>query len=240
MPRVNTVKKARKSPGTCGKCGCKIEVGQPYKHWSFRITSGKSYISSKRIRCMKTECAPKPSDLTQSEFWGAVNDLKDEGFPGDSFSDLQSARDDIAGRLNELADEQQGKLDGMPEGLQQGSTGELIQERISALQDAASELESVDIPDDLEEITFEDDGTGQAFAVKRGDEVKGKIVHVKTARRDHWEFIPEGEKKADDSSRVATLDEAKEHVTNELTEEDPDIEETRQELCDVLENISCG
>lgn len=238
MPRVNTVKKARKSPGTCGKCGCKIEEGQPYKHWSFRITSGKSYISSKRIRCMKSDCAPKPSDLTQSEFWGSVNDIKDEGFPGDSFSDLQSARDDIAGRLNELADEQQGKFDNMPEGLKQGSTGQLLEERVSALQDAAQELESVDIPDDPEEIIF-DETDPQKVVVKLGSDVKGKIMHTKSSRRDYWEFTPEGEK-ADEDSRGATLDEVKEWVTEHLSEDNPDIEETRQELCDVLENISCS
>lgn len=148
MPRVNIIKKARKSPGKCGKCGCKIEAGQPYKHWSFRISSGKAYISRKHIRCIKAECSPKQSELTQSEFYSALYAIQETGFAGETFEALQSERDDIAGELNNLASEQDDKFNNMPEGLQQGSSGQLLEERKEALESAASELESADIPDD--------------------------------------------------------------------------------------------
>lgn len=61
MPRVNTVQKCRKSPGTCGRCGTVIAVGQPYKYWAFMV-GGRG--GPKHIRCGKPECAPRPQDWT--------------------------------------------------------------------------------------------------------------------------------------------------------------------------------
>ena len=59
MPRVNSVEKARKSPGTCPKCSKKIEKGASYIHWKFRY-------GGKRIRC--TICPrPRQSELTNSD-----------------------------------------------------------------------------------------------------------------------------------------------------------------------------
>ena len=71
MPRLNVVNKCRKSPGSCGKCGDKIDKGQPYKWWKFRY-------GGKRVRCAKPECAPKSSDLTQSEFYGTLYGIQEE------------------------------------------------------------------------------------------------------------------------------------------------------------------
>lgn len=71
MPRVETVKKARKSPGNCGTCYKKIEAGESYFKWAFRF-GGKHQ-----------NCAihyPRPSQLTQSkmsEAYSAIEDAED-------------------------------------------------------------------------------------------------------------------------------------------------------------------
>lgn len=59
MARVHTIKKARKVR-TCGKCGDSIEVGSGYKYWEPRY-------GPMRIRCLKSECYPRQSDLTSSD-----------------------------------------------------------------------------------------------------------------------------------------------------------------------------
>jgi len=140
MPRVNAVNKCRKSPGVCGKCGVKIDVGQPYKYWAFMV-GGRG--GPKHIRCGKPECAPKPADLTQSEFWSAVYSLQETAFDGKTPEDLESQRDEVAG-------EQEDKLSNMPDGLQQGASGELLQERADACREAQSNLEGVDCSVDVE------------------------------------------------------------------------------------------
>jgi hypothetical protein len=147
MPRVNSVDKCRKSPGQCFKCGTTIEAGQPYKFWAFMV-GGRG--GPKIIRCGKPECHPKASDLTRSEFWGAIYRLQEEGFSGATLEDLQSERDDMAERVREVGNEQQDKLDNMPDGLRDGDTGNTLQERIDACEEIAGELEGVDIPDGVE------------------------------------------------------------------------------------------
>ena len=149
MPKVNRIAKCRKSLGKCGKCGAVIEAGQPYLHWAFMV-GGRG--GPKIVRCARPECAPRPADLTQSDYLRAVYGLQEETFAhAKTTEDLESARDDARGQVEELQQEQQDKLDNMPEGLQQGDTGQLIQERIEACESCASELDGVDISFDAPE-----------------------------------------------------------------------------------------
>src|SRR3990167_6691124 len=158
MPRVMIVKKAQKAQGECGKCNAKIKKGDGYKWWKFRF-------GGRHVRCLKTECAPRPSDLTQSEFYGTLYGIEES--LGTAIEDFRNGGEpaDLAGTLNELAEELrqlgsecQDKLDNMPEGLQQGDTGQLLENRAQEceskadeLESAASEIESVELYDDLEE-----------------------------------------------------------------------------------------
>lgn len=58
--RLQSVKHARTSPGHCGKCHNAIKAGEPYRYWrQFRSRM-------KNIRCMKSECTPRPSELDTS------------------------------------------------------------------------------------------------------------------------------------------------------------------------------
>lgn len=130
MTRAHHVKHARKDNPDAG-----IKKGDSYYWWKFR-RSGKRY----------SKTAPKPSQLTQSEFYSAVYSLQEEfTATPDLICDVESQVEEIKSRLQDISDETQGKLDNMPQGLQDGDTGQLMQERISAIEDAVSTLESLDI-----------------------------------------------------------------------------------------------
>jgi hypothetical protein len=68
------------------------------------------------------------------------------------FGDLESAADES----ESLGSEQEEKLNNMPEGFQQGSTGELLQARSDACQTVADTLR--DAASELEGKPWEDDG----------------------------------------------------------------------------------
>lgn len=136
MPKVHHIQHARKDYPAIG-----VKKGEPYYRWSIKLQRGGL------VRMSKTP--PKPSQLTVSEFYSTLYALQEQNEfnKAQDFSELQSMRDEVVGELEQLRDEQQGKLDNMPEGLQQGSTGELLQERYDALDQAVDELNSVDIPE---------------------------------------------------------------------------------------------
>lgn len=50
--------------------------------------------------------------------------------------------------LNDIKDELQDRLDNMPESLQQGDTGQLLQDRIDAIESAISDSESIYFEDE--------------------------------------------------------------------------------------------
>ena len=90
MPRVNYVKAARKAR-ICGRCGRAINPGEGYRYWSFRY-------GGDRVRCMRAECTPRRSELTQSKM-------------GEAFSALETAEEELAaaraGEIGEQSDIQQ-------------------------------------------------------------------------------------------------------------------------------------
>ncbi len=131
MARATHVMKARKDvPGT------DIKAGESYYWWKFK-RGGKHF----------SKTPPKRSQLTQSNFYAQIFDIEDEVGAATGDDSLPGLCEDIASRLRELGGECQGNLDNMPEGLQQGSTGELLQERVSAMETAADEFESIDFGD---------------------------------------------------------------------------------------------
>lgn len=52
---------------------------------------------------------------------------------------------ELISNLEEIRDDLQSRLDNMPESLQYGPTGELLQERIDGLDSAIGDLESIDV-----------------------------------------------------------------------------------------------
>lgn len=160
MPRVHHVKKARKDYPEWG-----IKKGEPYYWWKFRYG---------RIHRSKTP--PKPWQLTQSEFLQEVYQIQDEidNFsinedlpPNDIQEDIESRLNDIMERIDELRDEQEDKLNNMPEQLQDTSeAGMLLQERIENLE---SWYECLDI-----DVSIDEDLTGEGLQ-NRIDEIIEEI-----------------------------------------------------------------
>lgn len=122
MPRVTHVKKARKPIPSIG-----VEVGDSYYWWQFAF-------SPRSV----SKTPPRPSQLTRSEFLGALYDMQDE------LGNLElSEAGDFAARVRELGEEQAEKIQNMPESLQYAPSGELLQERADAMEQWADELESI-------------------------------------------------------------------------------------------------
>lgn len=138
MARATHVKKARKDNKAHG-----IKKGEEYWHWSFRV--GLSSVKH------FSKTPPRPSQLTNSEFMSAALALEEEIGDLRASATLADDRDEIVGRINELADEEDGKVSNMPDSLQQGETGTMMTERAETLRAWAQELEAIDIPDLKEE-----------------------------------------------------------------------------------------
>lgn len=166
MPRVTTVEKARKDQGKCSKCGDLILAGHKYKWWAFMV-GGRG--GPKIKRCGKPECAPKPQDLTQSEYTRQTLDFDEQigqltlsERTIDAAESLKSDLENLAGEIEGLSDEQDEKFNNMPEGLQQGDSGqqlearrdacttskESVEEAVSAIDTALGELWAWDEDED--------------------------------------------------------------------------------------------
>lgn len=124
MPRVHH-RKARKDYPNQG-----IEKGDMYYTWRIKMAYGGVTYRSKEY--------PKPWQLTHSEFKSAVLQAEDALSSVGGVEDIESLMVDIEG----IRDECQEKFDNMPEGLQQGDTGMLLEERVEAMDEWLHELQS--------------------------------------------------------------------------------------------------
>lgn len=134
MPKVYT-QTARKEY-KCGKCGGSILPGEPYKKLMGR------YIAT-RYAC--AGCKFKRSETTSSDYLSQLYDLQD-----DFAIDDEVSVEDLIAELENLRDEQQEKLDNMPEQFQEADTGQLIQERIDSIEGAIDTLECLEWPNEDE------------------------------------------------------------------------------------------
>jgi hypothetical protein len=158
MTRLNFVKKARKDYEAEG-----IKRGDSYYWWAFRF--GPTYRSKTR---------PTRSRLTQSEFMGTMYNIEDRigELGGSSLEDATSERDSIVSELQDLASEQEDKLSNMPDGLQEGSVGQLLQERADYCNEMADELDNIDL--DIER----DDGESDEDFEERCEDAVSELTNV--------------------------------------------------------------
>lgn len=163
MGKVAVIK-ASKKEWKCNKCGSIIEKGQQYYR-------GEINFGPTIIRCRK--CGLQHWEVTTSDFklrigeiantWNETYSLDDEGIES-LISDLEDIRDD-----------QQDRLDNMPEQLQESSSGELLQERIDMLESVIDELSNIDLDsikddavDNCDELHSDDDD-GSSFDLAYDD-----------------------------------------------------------------------
>ena len=135
--------KARKEY-VCSKCGTEIHIGDQYLRFSL------TRFQKPKILCLV--CRPTRSQMTTSAFWGTMYAIEDEigALTVDDFDGLSDTVEGIVGQLEELRDEQEEKRDNMPEGLQDGEIGELLQERYDEVDEMIIELQGVELGIDTE------------------------------------------------------------------------------------------
>jgi hypothetical protein len=144
MPKINYVKKARKpnsvvTQDDINRANSGEEGAASYYWWAMKT----AYSSVKRLSKTK----PRPSQTTLSDFYSAVYGLQEEVEDAEiGFDDCESFAQDIAERIREIGGECREKFDNLPEGFQQGSSGELLEERAEACESAADEIEGVTVP----------------------------------------------------------------------------------------------
>jgi len=176
MARSHFVKKARKDVA-----GTDIKAGDSYYWWQFK---------GGRKQCSKT--APKASQLTQSAFWAPVYALQEREQP--SFDDLESEIDDIKSELQNIGSECESSLSNMPDSLQQGPTGEMLQGRVDAMQDVESELDGINVPD-IDELRDEyrdtlDEDESDKFDKLSDEEKDERLVDLKQEKADEvWSEV---------------------------------------------------
>lgn len=117
MSRVNYVKSARKDNKALG-----IKKGDEYWWWQ------DGFRGPKRVSKTPPSRAETASSDYYRQLYAIVDDLTD-ALPGESVDDIKSMCEDAANYLRELAAEQEEKLDNMPDGLREGDTGQLLEER---------------------------------------------------------------------------------------------------------------
>lgn len=181
--KVTKVNKARKAIPEAG-----IKVGDTYYWWKFRY-GGKRY----------SKTYPKRQQLTQSSYYAAVFDIEDrigELHKMSTADDLKSEIESIMDDIESLRDEQEEKLMSMPDHLQEtSSSGQLLQERIDALESAYSEFESIDLDydepseEELREealgLTGVDEEDIEEEEVDEG-EVNGRIEELRSDKLAEW------------------------------------------------------
>lgn len=163
--RVTTVDKARKSPGSCGKCGKEIKVGDAYIWWAF-------FRSGRKVRC--TTCPrPRQSELTGNEklsqCLSAGESIEDAIFcfqKDHDIEDLRSAMEGAAEQVREAAEAYRESASNIEEGFQhttsqsdeQNEKADNLESKADEIEQAASALEEF-ASDDAEtdaEAEFDD------------------------------------------------------------------------------------
>lgn len=167
MAHATFVKKARKNYPEHG-----IKKGESYYWWSFRSPRGKGgsgrYFS---------KTPPRRSQLTRSDFYSALFDIQDtagELSVGsyESVGSMEGDVESIKSDLEQLQSDTQEKLDNMPEGLQQGDTGQLLQERIDGVESLVSDFDGLDFSEPDEDDIKREKGETKEDALARAVEEK--------------------------------------------------------------------
>lgn len=158
MPKVHHVKKSRKPVPQLD-----LPAGSEYYWWG--LMQGSRGVK----RFSKTY--PTRSQLTQSEFLGRLYDLEDQLADIENPDDL----DCIIEEIRSLGEEQQEKADNQPENLHGSSGHELLENRASAMEAWADELDGVEAPEEPTEDEINDEMEDEEEGADR-DEVKERMI----------------------------------------------------------------
>lgn len=156
-------------PRKCEVCKTDLVVGQKYKSIGIKM----QYGGIVRYRCMN--CPTWQPHEYSSALWARISQIQNEEIDGSAWEgeeDAQARADEIAEMIRELASEKQESFDNMPEGLQQGDTGQELEMAAQNLEGWADEFDSISWPDlesGEDEECGECEGTGE---IGKGDSTK--------------------------------------------------------------------
>lgn len=183
MPRVtNHISQGRsQNPMQCCKCTSQIVKGERYYQWAIKAQRGGTVY-----RQHESHGRPKQSQLTHSKMsdvYAAIESAEEAIASSGCCSDVAEALRGAASDIESVRDDYQSSLDNMPEGLQQGDTGQQIEERVSnlddfvqALNDAADECESMEEePEEGEDGEEPEGDNGLEAAQDRANEALGEL-----------------------------------------------------------------
>lgn len=161
MARITLVQKARKDQGSCESCGNPINAGDSYR-WC-----APGGIGARKRKRHATCPVWRPSELSSSKMvtaWAARESAEDaldalnvaqfistdDGeFDADGFiAEVRGILEEVANAAEECASDYQDGIDALPEQLQEGPTAEESREKVEALEEWQSELESFDPSND--------------------------------------------------------------------------------------------
>lgn len=207
MARVTVVKAARKPQGRCEKCGTELGVGSSYKWCAPR--AGKFTKGFKRKRCLN--CPHwRPSETTSSSARSSVYAAQEAAedalrvWGREDVGDLQAILSDAAEGVREGAQAYEESAQNMEDGFGHAtSMSEELQEKAQTLNDAADELENIDLEDFNEDDVREEYRTEAEESIR--EEMAGELENNSTVEwtgediTNHPEFdAAEFERRVDD------------------------------------------
>lgn len=152
VAKIETVHKSRKDQGKCSKCGVELPAGSGYLCWYPQFRSNR-----KIVRCLKKECFPTPGEresskaatilLAQESFHDTIGELED-------LTDIETAVQEVAEAVEEVASEYSDALDAWENGNEQ------IQEKVDHYTEQSDNIlnwsyEGPDQPDRCDEYEEE-------------------------------------------------------------------------------------
>lgn len=155
MARVTKVEHAQKDYPEHG-----IKKGDTYWWWKHR--NGPKQFS---------KAPPRPSQTAGSPFLSQAYGFGESLEAVLDLDDAKAVVEEVKSDAESLRDEVEGNLQNMPDSLQQGPTGELLQGRVDSLQEMIDELDSLDL--DVERDEGETDDEWEARLEGVLDEVRG-------------------------------------------------------------------
>lgn len=141
MARIQKFKKSNRGRELhCSKCGKMIVPGEYY-------LKAEPYVGPAIIRCMS--CGLRSYETSGSSYIQRIGEIVENWEM--NYQDLETIADDIASDLEDIRDELEYNFDNIPEQLQDGAAGSLLQERMEELEDAIGELSGIDYDTIVEE-----------------------------------------------------------------------------------------
>lgn len=205
MPRVIVKTKNRAGADrACGKCAAPILPGDKYRSWAFRF--GGTYY-----RCSRPECAPRPSDLTQSlmgDVYAAIENAQDSMATTECVTDVKALVEEVTSAVEEVASAYREAAEAF------GGAGENA-ERADELEGWQGDLESFDPSEEDDE--FDEESIGRDLAQEMfgvddvsaadgegdpADRLEAWLTRMQEARDEHADAASEALEGARDEAFV--------------------------------------